>query len=161
MEERQAEECISVASFLEGSGPSSVTEDYDHVFNKKSMGNFGNKLSRYGKVNIVKLHNTRRYFESLQMKETEDIDSFMNRVMFVINQLKIYGEDIKDRTMIQKVLRSLSTKFDVVVAAIEEAKDLEKLTIDELMGSLLSHKARINRNKDSTLETAFKIQVYI
>lgn len=85
----------------------------------------------------------------------------MNRVMFVINQLKIYGEDIKYRTVIEKVLRSLSTKFEVVVAAIEEAKDLEKLTIDELMGSLLSNEARIDRNKDSTLETAFQSQVYI
>lgn len=113
------------------------------------------------KVNIVKLQNTRRDFEIPQMKEIEDIDSFMNRVMSIVNQLKIYGEDIKYRTVIEKVLRSLSTKFDVVVVAIEKAKDLEKLTIDELMGSLLSHEARIDINKDSTLETAFQSQVYI
>jgi len=58
------------------------------------------------------------------MKETEEIDSFMNRVMTVINKLKIYGEEIKDKTMVEKVLRSFSAKFDVVVASIEEAKDL-------------------------------------
>ena len=74
----------------------------------------------------------------------------MNRVMFVVNQLKIYGEDIKYRTVIEKVLRSLSTKFDVVVAAIEEVKDLVHLTVDELMGCLLSYEARIDKNKDST-----------
>ena len=56
------------------------------------------------KVNIVKLKNTMRDFESLQMKETEDIDSFMNRVMSIVNQLKIYGEYVNDRTMIEKVL---------------------------------------------------------
>ena len=55
----------------------------------------------------------------------------------------------------------MSTKIYVVVAAIEEAKDLTSLTIDELMGSLLSHEARIDRNKDSTLETDFKSQVSI
>ena len=85
----------------------------------------------------------------------------MNRVMSINNQLKFYGEDVKDRTVIEKVLRSLSTKFDVVVAAIEEAKGLEKLTIYELMGSLLSHEERIDINKDSTLEIAFQSQVYI
>ena len=63
--------------------------------------------------------------------------------------------------MIEKVLRSLATKFDVVVAAIEEAKDLEKMTVDELMGSLLLHEAMIDRNKDSNLETSFKSQVSI
>ena len=85
------------------------------------------------KVNIVKLQNTKRDFESLQMKETEDIDSFMNWVMSIINQLKIQGEYIKDRTLIEKVLRYFSTNFDVVVVAIEEAKDLETLTVDDLM----------------------------
>ena len=85
----------------------------------------------------------------------------MNWVMTVVNQLKNYGHEIKYQTTIKKVLRSLSTKFDVVVAAIEEAKDLESLTVDELMGSLLSHEARIDRNKDSTLETTFISQVSI
>ena len=108
------------------------------------------------KVNIVKLQNTKRDFESLQMKEIEDIDSFMNRVITIVNELKIYGEEIKDQIVVEKVLGSFSTKFDVVVATIKEAKYLASLTIDELMGSLLSHEARIYRNKDSTLEISFK-----
>lgn len=95
------------------------------------------------------------------MKETEDIDSFLNRVITVVNQLKIYGEDIINQRVVEKVLRSLSTKFDVVVATIEEAKDLASFTVDELMRSLLSHEARIDINKDSTLETTFKSQVSI
>ena len=81
--------------------------------------------------------------------------------MTVVNQLKIYGEDIKYRIVIEKVPRSFSTKFDVVVAAIEEAKDLEKLTVDELTGPLLLHDVRIDRNKDLTLETPFNSQIYI
>ena len=50
--------------------------------------------------------------------------------------------------MVEKVLIYFSTKFNVVVAAIEEAKDLTSLIVDKLMGSLLSHEARIERNKD-------------
>jgi len=88
------------------------------------------------KVNIVKLQNTRRDFEGLQMKEIENIDSFINRVITVVNQLKIYGEKIKDETVVEKVLRSLSAKFDVMVVPIEKAKDLASLIVDEFMGSL-------------------------
>lgn len=58
-----------------------------------------NQATRYkgmAKVDIVKLQNIRIDFESLQMKEKEDIGSFMNQVTTVINQLKIYGDDIKD-----------------------------------------------------------------
>ncbi len=61
----------------------------------------------------------------------------MNWVMTSVNQLKNYGEYIKDQTLVEKVLRYLSTKFDVAVEAIEEAKDLAPLKVDEFMGSLL------------------------
>lgn len=37
------------------------------------------------KVNIVKLKNATRDFETLEMKELEDIDSFMNQVSTFIN----------------------------------------------------------------------------
>jgi len=63
--------------------------------------------------------------------------------------------------MVEKVFRSWSTIFDVVVVAIKEAKYLASLTVDDLMGSLLSHEARVDSNKDSTLETSFKLHVSI
>jgi len=37
------------------------------------------------KVNIVKFYNTRREFQSLHMKETKNIDSFMNQILTIIN----------------------------------------------------------------------------
>lgn len=95
------------------------------------------------------------------MKEIKDIDSFMNQAITIINQLNIYGEDIKDKTVVSKILRYLSTRVNVVVAVIEEAKDLASLTVDEMMGSLLLHEERIDRNKDFTLETTFKSQISI
>ena len=60
---------------------------------KEAQDTLATSYKGMAKVNIVKLQNTMRDFESLQMK---DINSFMNQVMTVINQLKIYGEYIKD-----------------------------------------------------------------
>ena len=53
---------------------------------KEAWETFTTNYQGISKFNIVKLHNTKRDFESLQMKETEDIDSFMNRVMSIVNQ---------------------------------------------------------------------------
>jgi hypothetical protein len=111
------------------------------------------------KVKIVKLQTLRRDFETLEMKESESIDQYMTRVTTIVNQLKTYGEDVLDQKVVEKVLITLSKKFDSIVATIEEAKDLSHLFVDELMGSLLSHESRINRNDNSLLENAFKTHV--
>ena len=58
--------------------------------------------------------------------------------------------------MVEKVLRSFPSKFDSIVAAIEESKDLSILSLDELMGSLLSHESRVTRNNDTSSENAFR-----
>jgi len=49
----------------------------------------------------------------------------------------------------EKLLRSLDPKYDYIVVSIEEAKDLEAITIDELTGSLKIHEQRINRRQES------------
>ena len=50
----------------------------------------------------------------------------------------------------EKILRSLVPKFDFMVCAIEESKDLGSLSLDELQSSLLVHEHKINRS--STVE---------
>ena len=43
-------------------------------------------------------------------------------------------------------------KFDHVVAVIQETKDLEDLSIEDLHGSLILHEQRINGQLDDALE---------
>ena len=47
------------------------------------------------------------------------------------------------RSVVGKILRSLAPKFDHVVVAIEESKDLSKLTKEELQGTFESHEQRM------------------
>ena len=79
------------------------------------------------------------------MKVTYSIDSFFTHAKAIINLLRSYGETVGDQKVVEKILRSLPTKSDPVVIAIEESEDLTQLSVDELMGSVLSHEQRLNR----------------
>lgn len=57
--------------------------------------------------------------------------------MAITNRIQIHGERLKDITIIKKTLRTMTTKFHYVVCDIEELKNLDELSIDELQGSLL------------------------
>ena len=53
--------------------------------------------------------------------------------------MKPNGEVMDSSTMVSKILRSLTPKFNYVVCSTEESNDLSKLSVDELHGSLLVH----------------------
>jgi hypothetical protein len=50
------------------------------------------------------------------------------------------GEALINAWIIEKILRSLDPRFAYIVITIEESKLVDKLTMDELMGSLQAHK---------------------
>ncbi|KAL2505468.1 CCHC-type domain-containing protein [Abeliophyllum distichum] len=58
--------------------------------------------------------------------------------------------------MVEIFLISLPEKFDPLVAVIEETKDLEKLEVEELMGSLKLYEQRFNRHSEKSIESAFQ-----
>lgn len=109
------------------------------------------------KTIALKLQSLWRDFDNLQMEERESVRVFSSRVAETVNQIKSCGDTITDKRVAEKMLRCLPPKFDHVAAAIEESKDLSKMTIYELTGSLLAHEQRINRSSNqSTTEQAFQ-----
>ncbi|KAJ4975863.1 hypothetical protein NE237_000969 [Protea cynaroides] len=96
------------------------------------------------KIKTVKLQTFRGQFENLKMYEDETIDQYMNRVNEVVNSIRGLGEDLKCHIVCQKILWSLTPKFESKVSALEETKDLEHVTIDEIHGALTAFEMRID-----------------
>ncbi|KAH6800650.1 hypothetical protein C2S52_001114 [Perilla frutescens var. hirtella] len=60
------------------------------------------------------------------------------------------GEPISNEKLVRKVLRSLPRKFAYKVAAIEEAKEIKSMRLDELMGSLRAFEMNLEDEDSSS-----------
>lgn len=75
-----------------------------------------------------------------------------------MNQIKGCGESINDLMIMEKIMRLLPRKFDYIVVAIEESKDLSKMKIKELQSSFEAHEMRmIDRNPVKNDEKALRV----
>lgn len=68
-----------------------------------------------------------------------------------MNSFKRNNENIDDIRVIEKILRSFSLRFEHVLVAIKESKDLEKLTTKELMDSLQVHAQKMQKSANFTV----------
>ncbi|XP_039143213.1 uncharacterized protein LOC120280436 [Dioscorea cayenensis subsp. rotundata] len=113
------------------------------------------KFQGSSKVVAVRKQTLRQKFEMLHMQEGELIKEYLSRVVTIVNQIKAIGHKLTEEEVVGKVLRSLSSRWDYVAVAIEEAKDIAKMSMDELSGSLQAHEIRINRSSEKGTEKAF------
>ena len=91
------------------------------------------------------------------MSEDEFVAEYNERVLEIANKSFNLGEKIPESKIVQKVLRSLPGKFDMKVTTIEETRDITKLKLDELFGSLLTFEMAIsNRENKKGKGVAFK-----
>jgi hypothetical protein len=82
------------------------------------------------------------------MKDGESIDDYFGRTLTIANKMKSHGERMEQIVIIEKILKSMTAKFDYVVCSIEEPNNLAEMTIDELQSSLLVHEQRMKGHKE-------------
>ena len=88
-------------------------------------------LGIFSRVSIVwkknYLQTLHAEFEVAHMKDGETISDYFSWLLVIINHLKSNRESIEDVCVMKKILRSLANKFEHVVVAIKESKNLETL----------------------------------
>ena len=97
------------------------------------------------RVQRAQLQALRREFEILEMKEGETIVEYFSRVMTVANNMRNNGESMQDIQIVEKILRTLTEKFNYIVVSIEESNDINCLSVDELQSSLIVHEQKFRR----------------
>ena len=82
------------------------------------------------------------------METSETISETFTRFTDIINGLKSLDKVYTNVEMVKKILRCLPRSWGPKVTAIEEAKDLTKMGLDELLGSLMKHEITMKSNEE-------------
>lgn len=66
----------------------------------------------------------RREFELLRMKDTENIKEYCDRLLNVVNKIRLIGEQLPDSRVVEKILVSLPERFQAKISSLEDSRDL-------------------------------------
>jgi hypothetical protein len=60
-----------------------------------------------------------------------------------------------DQQIVEEIMRTLSSRFDFIVVAIQESKDVKTLKIEELQSSLEAHELMVSeRSSEISIQQA-------
>jgi len=102
----------------------------------------GNKKVREAKVPEL-VHQ----YKLFRMKEDENIETMYSRFQTLVSGLQILKKSYVASDHVNKIMRSLPAKWRPKVTAIEEAKDLNTLSVEDLISSLKCHEIGLNEHE--------------
>ncbi|GAV70063.1 LOW QUALITY PROTEIN: UBN2 domain-containing protein, partial [Cephalotus follicularis] len=86
-------------------------------------------------------------YELFLMHDNESISDMFTRFTTIINSLKNLGKSYSNQELVRKILRCLLKSWTPKVTAIEEAKDLSTLPLEQLLGSLMTHETTMKNHE--------------
>ncbi|XP_027060902.1 uncharacterized protein [Coffea arabica] len=77
-----------------------------------------------------------REFEMVKMKESETIKDYSDKLLGIVNKVRLLGKDFSDERIVQKILVTLPEKYESKISSLEESKDLSSISLAELVNAL-------------------------
>ena len=92
-----------------------------------------------------------RKYELFEMSDKETVMDMYTRLTHISNKLKSLGKSFTTIELVRKILRFLPQSWEAKVIAIQEAKKMDEISLDELIGSL--HTCELRKNSQVKEET--------
>ncbi|GAB2265945.1 hypothetical protein Dimus_037855 [Dionaea muscipula] len=92
-----------------------------------------------------------RQFELFSMDENESIQHMYTRFTNIVNELKSLDKTYSTEELVRKILRCIPDAWMPKITAIQEAKDLTILSLEEPIGNLMTFELMVNsRSKEAS-----------
>ena len=117
---------------------------------------------RTNQVKESKINMLVHKYELFKIEPTKSIINMFTRFTDIVNCLQSLGKHFTNSDLIRKILKSLPRSWKSKVTAIQEAKDLNKLPLDELVDSLMTYELAQNQfveEEESRKKKSFVLKV--
>lgn len=119
----------------------SSCESAKEIWNKLELTYEGTNQVDESKKNFL-IHD----YEMFEMKPEESISEMLSRFTDIINGLKCLGKVYSNNEQVRKVLKSLPKNWEAKVAEIQEVKNLDSLSLEELLDPLMTNELTQSQN---------------
>eukprot|EP00256_Glycine_max_P069173 XP_025983768.1 uncharacterized protein LOC106798144 [Glycine max] len=106
------------------------------------------------RIQSMQVLNLRREFELQRMEESETIKEYSNKLLGIANKIKLLGSDFADSRIVEKILVTMSERYEASIASLENTKDLSRITLAEVLHALQAQEQRRMMRQDRVVEGA-------
>ncbi|XP_071906098.1 uncharacterized protein [Coffea arabica] len=121
--------------------------------NERRQGKSKARTSLYAAVTSTIF--TRIMTLKMKMKGSETIKDYSDRLLDIVNKVRL-GTDFSDSRIVQKILVTFPEKFEAIIAALENSKDLPSITLAELLNALQAQEQRRLMRQERSMESAIQ-----
>ena len=86
-------------------------------------------------------------YEAFKMEDSESIKAMFSRFQILVVGLKVLDKGYSTTDHVKKIIRSLPKQWRPMVTTLKLAKDLNKISLKELVSSLRSHETELEEDE--------------
>ncbi|XP_059280984.1 uncharacterized protein LOC132034611 [Lycium ferocissimum] len=106
------------------------------------------------RIRGMKVLNLIREFELQKIKESETVKEYLDRLLGIVNKVRLLGTKFKDSRIVEKTLVTVLERYEVSITTLKNTKDLSEITLAELLNTLKAQEQRRLMRQDDMAEGA-------
>ncbi|XP_045830967.1 uncharacterized protein LOC123922279 [Trifolium pratense] len=104
------------------------------------------------RIRSMQVMNLLREFELQRMKEDETIKTYADKLLGIANKVRLLGTQFSDSRIVEKLLVTVPERYEASIAALENTKDLSKITLPEVLHALHAQEQRRLMREERTID---------
>ena len=140
-------DCLALSAII-----SAVPEDQLVILDAKKTAKENWKILRQRNLGVdrviqFRIQGLKRDFKMLTMARTDSVVDFAMKFTHIVFDLQNLGEMMDEKEVVRRFLRATPSKFDALTLSLEQYGDLDKVSLEEVIGSLTVHELQLKEGE--------------